>query len=58
MIIDGVFNIILDDNFLENFEMFLEIVNRNLKLFYMEIRCGVFEEDGFNNYGLVWNFGM
>lgn len=58
MIIDGVFNIISDDNSPENFETFLETVNRNLKPLYMEIRRGVSEEDGSNNYGLVWNFGM
>ncbi|XP_020613730.1 non-structural maintenance of chromosomes element 1 homolog [Orbicella faveolata] len=42
-----------DDSSPENFETFLETVNRNLKPLYMEIRRGVSEEDGSNNYGLV-----
>ena len=47
-------NIISDDSSPENFEAFLETVNRNLKPLYMEIRRGVSEEDGSSNYGLVW----
>ena len=48
------FNIISDDGSPENFETFLETVNKNLKPLYMEIRHGVSEEDGSRNYGLVW----
>lgn len=45
---------ISDDGSPENFETFLETVNKNLKPLYMEIRHGVSEEDGSRNYGLVW----
>ena len=52
--VGGFFHIISDDSSPENFETFLETVNKNLKPLYMEIRRGVSEEDGSNNYGLVW----
>lgn len=47
-------NIISDDSPPENFETFLETVNKNLRPLYMEIRHGISEEDGSKNYGLVW----
>jgi len=47
-------NIISDDSSPENFDAFLETVNKNLKPLYMKIRRGVSEEDGSSNYGLVW----
>lgn len=47
------FELILDESPPENFEAFLETVNKNLKPFYMEIRRGISEEDGAVHYGLV-----
>lgn len=42
-----------DESLAEDFEAFLETVNKNLKLFFMEIRRGVSEEDGAVHFGLV-----
>ena len=39
----------------ENFDTFLETVNKNLRPLFMEIRHGISEEDGSKNYGLVRN---
>ncbi|KAL9980855.1 hypothetical protein ACROYT_G009494 [Oculina patagonica] len=37
----------------EDFDTFLETVNKNLRSLFMEIRHGISEEDGSKNYGLV-----
>lgn len=48
-----ILTLISDECAPENFDTFLETVNKNLRSLFMEIRHGISEEDGSKNYGLV-----